>query len=141
MDKKYTKYLIFFLAVILLFIFIISQNYKDSKQALSNETNQKIIPSIPLTNEYKTTDFYYNQLNTIEQSVYNQLVEKLKDYKAGEIVLQESISVNNLSRIADAIRFNGNNEYFYSLFTLPLTKTNQIVNWGTNQSQNELEKK
>lgn len=109
-------------------------NENKSKYASINH-----IESLPLTHKYINTNFYYNQLTQIEKNVYNKIIKKLNSYEGGEIILDENISVNNLSRIADAIRFNNNNNYFYSLFTLPFTSDNQLVNWGPNQNNNELE--
>ena len=62
-------------------------------------------------------------------------------YQGGEILLDKKISVNELSRIADAVRFNNHNNYFYFLFTLPFTSENKLVNWGTNQKKEDLEEK
>lgn len=55
--------------------------------------------------------------------------------------MDKKISVNELSRIADAVRFNNHNNYFYFLFTLPFTSENKLVNWGTNQKKEDLEEK
>lgn len=106
----------------------------------SQKLNIENVEDIALSYQYINTNFYYNQLNSVEQKVYDKIVENLNNYQGGEIILDENISVNNLSRIADAVRFNSNNNYFYSLFTLPITSDNKIVNWNTNQSSEELEK-
>ncbi|MBE6053967.1 MAG: hypothetical protein E7212_08650 [Clostridium sartagoforme] len=133
--KKKSKYLIFFLAslIILITASILIQNN-------SEKTVQKNIEAIPLNYENIDVNFYYNQLNSTEKNVYDKIINNLNVYKGGEVVLDENISVNNLSRIADAVRFNNDNNYFYSLFTLPLTSDNKLVNWGTNQAKEELEK-
>ena len=55
--------------------------------------------------------------------------------------MDKKISVNELSRIADAVRFNNHNNYFYFLLTLPFTSENKLVNWGTNQKKEDLEEK
>lgn len=133
--KKKSKYLIFFLAslIILITASILIQNN-------SEKTVQKNIEAIPLTYENIDVNFYYNQLNSTEKNVYDKIINNLNVYKGGEVVLDENISVNNLSRIADAVRFNNDNNYFYSLFTLPLTSDNKVVNWGRNQTKEDLEK-
>lgn len=52
--------------------------------------------------------------------------------------MDKKISVNELSRIADAVRFNNHNNYFYFLFTLPFTSENKLVNWGTKSEKRGL---
>lgn len=135
--KNKTKYII--LSFISLFIIIVTMNIVREKKS-KNLTIQNV-ENLPLSHEYVNINFYYNQLNSLEQNVYNKIIKSLDTYEGGEIILDENISINNLSRIADAIRFNNNNNYFYSLFTLPLTSNNKIVNWSTSQRIEELEKK
>lgn len=136
MTKKSKFLIIFFIS---LFVLIgITNTFRENN---SKKISQKTIKPIPLNYENIDVNFYYNQLNSIEKNVYDEIIDNLNLYKGGEIILDENISVNNLSRIADALRFNNNNNYFYSLFTLPLTSNNKIVNWGTNQNSEILEKK
>lgn len=134
MKIKQKHIVIFFITILTLLIIITLVNENKSKYLSINA-----IEELPLTYEYVTTNFYYDQLTPIEQNVYNKIIKNLNSYEGGEIILDENISVNNLSRIADAIRFNNNNNYFYSLFTLPFTSDNKLVNWGANQNNNELE--
>lgn len=134
-NKK--KYLIILFTSIFLIIATTSIFIENNKK----NTDQKTIEFIPLSYKNINVNFYYDQLNSIEKNVYNKIINNLTVYKGGEIILDENISVNNLSRIADALRFNNNNNYFYSLFTLPLTSDNKTVNWSTNQNIEVLEKK
>lgn len=134
--KPKNKYLIIsfitlFIIIVTISIFIVNKE---------KQLPQKTIEPIPLSYESLNINFYYQQLNSIEKNVYNKIINNLKIYKGGEIILDENISVNNLSRIADALRFNNDNNYFYLLLTLPLTSDNKIINWGTNQSKETLEK-
>lgn len=132
--KMKRKYIILsFTAILLLLIGMYAMR--------ENKSPKSEIADLPLTHEYAGTNFYYRQLDSVEQNVYNKLIEKLDVYEGGEIIPDEAISVNNLSRIADAMRFNDKNNYFYSLFTFPLTSDNRLVNWYTNQSEEELETK
>ncbi|WP_195245582.1 transglutaminase domain-containing protein [Clostridium celatum] len=134
--KNKPKYLLLFFITLFIFIATIGILTKNNSQ-----TTKKTIESIPLNYENIRINFYYDQLNSIEKNVYNKILNNLNVYKGGEIILDENISVNNLSRIADALRFNNDNNYFYLLLTFPLTSNNKIVNWGTNQSNEILEKK
>lgn len=135
--KKNQKYIIIVLIAITILcavIYIVSAN----KSKISSKSK---IQDLPLTYEYVETNFYYEQLTPVERNVYDKLTEKLDAYEGGEILLDKKISVNSLSRIADAMRFNDRNNYFYSLFTYPFTDDNKLVNWYPNQSKEELEKK
>ena len=55
--------------------------------------------------------------------------------------MDKKISVNELSRIADAVRFNNHNNYFLFSFNITITSENKLVNWGTNQKKEDLEEK
>lgn len=135
--KNKIKYLILTISFFFIFITILYINKEKNSPNIKTQN----IKNITLSHEYINVNFYYEQLNSIEKDVYNKIKKYLDIYKGGEIILDEPISINNLSRIADALRFNNNNNYFYLLFPLPLTSDNKIVDWNTNKSSNELEKK
>ena len=135
--KTKGKYLIIcccIVFILLVVINIISENK-------SKTVDENPIKQLPLSNEYVDINFYYEQLTSDERNVYNKIIEHLDAYQGGEILLDKKISVNELSRIADAVRFNNHNNYFYFLFTLPFTSKNELVNWGTNQKKEDLEEK
>lgn len=134
MKRKYLIICCCIVFAILVLVYIINEN--QSQKVVKNQIEQ-----LPLSNEYVDTNFYYEQLTSDEQTVYNKIIEYLDAYQGGEILLDKEISVNELSRIADAVRFNNHNNYFYFLFTLPFTSENELVNWGTNQKKEELEEK
>ena len=135
--KTKGKYLIICCCIV--FILLVVINIISENKSQTVDENQ--IKQLPLSNEYVDINFYYEQLTSDERNVYNKIIEHLDAYQGGEILLDKKISVNELSRIADAVRFNNHNNYFYFLFTLPFTSKNELVNWGTNQKKEDLEEK
>ena len=131
------KYLIICCCIV--FAILVAINIISENQSQNVAKNQ--IKELALTYEYIDTNFYYEQLTSDEQEVYHKIIEQLDVYQGGEILLDKKISVNELSRIADAVRFNNHNNYFYFLLTLPFTSENKLVNWGTNQKKEDLEEK
>ena len=107
------KYLIICCCIV--FAILVAINIISENQSQNVAKNQ--IKELALTYEYIDTNFYYEQLTSDEQEVYHKIIEQLDVYQGGEILLDKKISVNELSRIADAVRFNNHNNYFYFLFT------------------------
>lgn len=110
--KTKGKYLIICCCIV--FILLVVINIINENKSQTVDENQ--IKQLPLSNEYVDINFYYEQLTSDERNVYNKIIEHLDAYQGGEILLDKKISVNELSRIADAVRFNNHNNYFYFFY-------------------------
>lgn len=119
-------------------VFISVNQIKQTKESLKPIPVQNVLLSY---HNIGKSNFYYDQLTAEEKIVFHQIEEKLDHYDGGEFVLQDMISINNLSRICDAIRYSGDKDYAHWVFTFPFSEDNRYLDCSIDQEEELFHKK